>query len=152
MRHLIVFLELTLHVNRCSLARAKGTSSTYSLVAGSSASCSSSLSQNCSEAAEAPPHRYSWAHIARKQVHSSLARATGPVFFHGSFCLMKVNGRLRGVRGGTIKFLDPFYESQLITALTSRASLPQMSVALRRLSWFHLKLHVTQPPHTPYAP
>ena len=59
MRHLIVVLELTLHVNRCSLAR-----------------------------------------------------ATGPVFLHGSFCLMKVNGRLRGVRGGTIKFLDPLYETQ----------------------------------------
>ena len=29
---------------------------------------------------------------------------------------MKVNGRLREARGGTIKFLDPPYETQLITA------------------------------------
>ena len=54
MRQLIVVLELTLHVNRCSLAR-----------------------------------------------------ATGLVCSHESSCLMKVNGRLRGVRGGTIKFLNP---------------------------------------------
>ena len=33
-------------------------------------------------------------------------------FFYGSFCLVKVNGRLREVRGGTIKFLDPLYETQ----------------------------------------
>ena len=33
-------------------------------------------------------------------------------FFHGSFCLVKVNGRLREARGGTIKFLDPLYEIQ----------------------------------------
>ena len=59
MRHLIVVFELTLHVNRCSLAR-----------------------------------------------------ATGPAFSHSSFCLIKVNGRLRGARGGAIKFLDPFYEGQ----------------------------------------
>ena len=42
----------------------------------------------------------------------SPARATGPIFFHGSFCLVKVNGRLREVRGGKIKFLDPLYETQ----------------------------------------
>ena len=74
MRHLIVVLELTLHVNRCSLAR-----------------------------------------------------ATGPVFSHGSFCLMKISGRLRGVRGGTIKFLDPFYESHglnFASQLTSNVSCP----------------------------
>ena len=40
------------------------------------------------------------------------ARATGPVFFHGSFCLVKVNGRLRRAWGGAIKFLDPLYETQ----------------------------------------
>ena len=39
-----------------------------------------SLSQNCSEAADAQPHRCSWAHVNI----CSLARATGPVFFHGS--------------------------------------------------------------------
>ena len=50
MRHLIVVLGLTLHVNRCSLAR-----------------------------------------------------ATGLFFSHGSFYLVKVNGRLREVRSGTIK-------------------------------------------------
>ena len=37
----------------------------------------------------------------------SLVRATGPVFSHGSFCVVEVNGRLREVRGGTIKFFDP---------------------------------------------
>ena len=42
----------------------------------------------------------------------SLARATGPVFSHGSFCLVKVSGRLREARGSTIKFLDPLYETQ----------------------------------------
>ena len=42
----------------------------------------------------------------------SLARATGPVFSPGSFCLVKVNGCLRGVRGGTIEFLGPLYETQ----------------------------------------
>ena len=71
-----------------------------------------------------------------------------PVFSHGSFCLMEVNGRLRGVRGDTTKFLDPVYESQQITALTSRAFIPRMSVALRRLSWFHLKLHDLQVPRS----
>ena len=81
MRHPVVFLGLTLHVNRC------------------------------------------W-----------LARVTGPVFSHGSFCLAKVNGRLREVRGGKIKSLDPLYEYQQTTnwrlfmsaALTSRANLPPM--------------------------
>ena len=71
-----------------------------------------SLSQNCSEAADAPPpHRRRWANIARKQVLSR--ESHGPCFFpHGSFSLVKVNGRLREVRGGTIKFLDPLYETQ----------------------------------------
>jgi len=59
MRHLIVVLGLTLHVNRCSLAR-----------------------------------------------------ATRPVFSHGNFCLVKVYGRLRVVKGFTIKFLDPLDETQ----------------------------------------
>ena len=48
-----------------------------------------SLSQNCSEAADAPPHRCPWAHMSRKQV---LARES-----HGAFSLprqlLKVNGR-----------------------------------------------------------
>ena len=71
-----------------------------------------SLSQNCSEAADAPPpHRCRWAHISRKQVLSR--ESHGACFFsHGSFCLVKVNGRLRKVRVGTIKFLDPLYETQ----------------------------------------
>ena len=59
----------------------------------------------------------------------SLARTTGPFSYHNSFCLVKVNGRLREVRGVTFSFLDPLYETQLITAwrflmsatLTSRA-------------------------------
>ena len=42
----------------------------------------------------------------------SLARATGPDFPNGSFCLVKLNGRLREARGGTIKFLNPLYETQ----------------------------------------
>ena len=33
-----------------------------------------------------------------------------------------------------------------ISGLSSRASLAQMPVALRRLSWFHLKLHDVQLP------
>ena len=43
---------------------------------------------------------------------SSLARATGPVLSHASFCLVKVNGRLREVIGGTTQFLGPLYETQ----------------------------------------
>ena len=35
-----------------------------------------------------------------------------PFFSHGSFCLVEVNGRLREVRGGTIKFQDALYETQ----------------------------------------
>ena len=66
----------------------------YSLVAGSSASYSSSLSQNCSEAAEAPPHRYSWAHIARKQV---LARESQGAFF--------LYGRVNGLNSHGSSFL-----------------------------------------------
>ena len=58
-----------------------------------------SLSQNCSEASDAPPHRCPWAHIARKQVLS-------PLFLYGSCCLVKVNG-LRKIR-----FSD---ESSLLT-------------------------------------
>ena len=37
-----------------------------------------SVSRNCSEAADAPPHRCSWAHIARQQV---LARESHGAFF-----------------------------------------------------------------------
>ena len=69
-----------------------------------------SLSQNFSEAAEAPPHRYPWTKITRKQV---LARERHGAFStHNSSCVVKVNGFLREVRGGTIKFLDPLYETQ----------------------------------------
>jgi hypothetical protein len=69
-----------------------------------------SLSQNFSEAAEAPPHRYPWTKITRKQV---LARESHGAFStHNSSCVVKVNGFLREVRGGTIKFLDPLYETQ----------------------------------------
>ena len=42
----------------------------------------------------------------------SLARATGPNFSQGSLCLVKKNGRVREARVGTIKFLDPLYETQ----------------------------------------
>ena len=55
------------------------------------------------------PHRFPWAHIARKQV---LARErTGPFSSHGSFCLVKVNGRairLREARVGTINYWTRF--------------------------------------------
>ena len=43
----------------------------------------------------------------------SLARATGPFSFHGSFCLVKVNGRKPSPRGQGWhnQFLDPLYET-----------------------------------------
>ena len=70
-----------------------------------------SLSKNYSEAADAPPpHRCRWALIARKQVLSR--ESHGACFSHGSFCLVKKNGRLREVRGGTINFLGPLNETQ----------------------------------------
>ena len=47
-----------------------------------------SLSKNCSEAAEAPPHRCSWAHIARKKV---LARES-----HGAFFLLQQYASCKG--------------------------------------------------------
>ena len=47
----------------------------------------------------------------RKQVLSR--ESHGAYFFpHGSFCLVKVNGRLRKVRGGTIKFSDLVFVNQ----------------------------------------
>ena len=56
------------------------------------ADLSSNLSQNCSEAAEAPPHRCSWARIAREQV---LARESHGAFSsQNSSCVVKVNGCL----------------------------------------------------------
>ena len=86
-----------------------------------------SLSQSFSEAAEAPPHRYPWTKITHKQVLA--CESHGAFSTHISSCVVKVNGFLREVRGGTIKFLDPLYETQQIktwrllmsAALTSRA-------------------------------
>ena len=68
-----------------------------------------SLPHNCSEAADAPPHRWPWARIARKQV---LAREShGACFLPRQLLPREANGRLREVRGGTIQFLDPLYET-----------------------------------------
>ena len=54
-----------------------------------------SLSQNCSEAADAPPHRCPWAHIARVQV---LARES-----HGAFFLPRqLLPRAKGTAGQTV--------------------------------------------------
>ena len=63
-------------------------SASYSLLAGS-ASYSHSLSQNCSEAADAPPHRCPWAHISLKQV---LARESHGAFFLPRQLLPRANG------------------------------------------------------------
>ena len=70
-------------------------------------------------------------HVLSRESHGAC------FFFHGSFCLVKVNGRLREVRGGTIKFLDPqitawrLFMSAALT-LTSHASLPPMFEAFSR--------------------
>ena len=64
-----------------------------------------SLSQSCSKAADAPPHRFPWARIARVQV---LARErTGPFSPTAAFASLQGNSRatrLREVRGGKINF------------------------------------------------
>ena len=64
----------------------------------------------------------------------SLARAAGPVFSHGSFCLVKVNDRPQEARGGTIKGLNfacqlsfnlggpKSHDSQAPTHFSSRSS------------------------------
>ena len=45
--------------------------------------------------------------LSRETVCSDGAFST-----HNSSCVVKVNGFLREVRGGTIKFLDPLYETK----------------------------------------
>ena len=77
-----------------------------------------SLSQNCSEDADAPPRRCPWAHITRKQV---LAREShGAFYLHGSSCLVKVNG-LRKIRisDGSTSIFKPLTRTNAIKKNTT---------------------------------
>ena len=68
-----------------------------------------SLSQNCSVAADAPPHRCQWAQILRVQV---LAREHGAFFSHFFFCLVareRPGNPSPGGQGWHNRFLDPLY-------------------------------------------
>ena len=96
-------------------------SDSYSLVG--SASYSRSLSQNCSKAADAPPHRYPWPHIERVPV---LARESHGDFFFPRQLLPRAKGMENRLRISIVKeacFLD-ISTSSLYSGFNSKTRLP----------------------------
>ena len=111
-----------------------------------------SLSQNFSEAAEAPPHRYPWTKITRKQV---LARERHGAFStHNSSCVVKVNGFQTVIETLSPCWHNPYSIAKKVMyfGIIVEDQKAFITTFVYSIVYTTVNKLATQPPHTPYAP